>query len=158
MTSNFNVLLLNGPNLNLLGIREIKKYGNHSLSDVIKKLELLSSKLKIKLIHFQSNAESDLINCIHQNKNKINYIIINPGALAHTSISLRDALLSVNIPFIEIHITNIYKREKFRHHSYLSDISSGIICGLGIEGYLLALQVINKKLKSFINSNNTVKS
>lgn len=146
--SNFHILVLNGPNLNLLGLRETEKYGNTTLIEIIKKLKILANKLKIKLSHIQSNAEHVLIDNIHKYKDNINFIIINPAALSHTSIALRDALLGVNIPFIEIHISNIYKREKFRHKSYLSDIAVGVICGLGVYGYYFALEMAVKKLSS----------
>ncbi|WP_343187649.1 type II 3-dehydroquinate dehydratase [Buchnera aphidicola (Periphyllus koelreuteriae)] len=142
-----NILLLNGPNLNLLGNREKKIYGKLSLSNLLKKLIKYSKKLSINLIHLQSNAEHILIDKIHNSKkDKINYIIINPAAFTHTSIALRDALLAVNIPFIEIHISNIYARENFRAHSWLSDISNGIICGLGVDGYKWALKTAIKRL------------
>ncbi|WP_343183414.1 type II 3-dehydroquinate dehydratase [Buchnera aphidicola] len=142
-----NILLLNGPNLNLLGSREKKIYGKISLSNLLKKLIKYSKKLSINLMHLQSNAEHILIDKIHNSKkDKINYIIINPAAFTHTSIALRDALLAVNIPFIEIHISNIYARENFRAHSWLSDISNGIICGLGVDGYKWALKTAIKRL------------
>ncbi|NIG99277.1 MAG: type II 3-dehydroquinate dehydratase [Buchnera aphidicola (Periphyllus acericola)] len=140
------ILLLNGPNINLLGTREKEIYGNISLSILLKKLINYSLKKSIILTHLQSNAEHVLIEKIHSSKNKINYIIINPAAFTHTSIALRDSLLAVQIPFIEIHISNIYSRENFRSHSWLSDISNGVICGLGIDGYKLALKIAIKRL------------
>lgn len=146
--SNIHILLLNGPNLNLLGTREHKKYGTVTLVEIIKKLTLLADKLKVKLSHIQSNAEHTLIDCIHKNKDVIDYIIINPAAFTHTSIAIRDAILAINIPFIEIHISNIYKREMFRKKSYFSDIASGIICGFGICGYYWALQMAVKNLSN----------
>jgi 3-dehydroquinate dehydratase-2 len=146
MKNKFNILLLNGPNLNLLGTREKNIYGEQSFSSLIKELIKYSKKLKIHLIHTQSNAEHVLIDKIHDLKNKINYIIINPAAFAHTSIALRDSLLAVKIPFIEVHISNIYSRESFRAHSWISDISSGIICGLGTDGYKWALKTAVKRL------------
>ncbi len=139
-------MLLNGPNLNLLGFREPDKYGHTTLDDVIVYLSDMASKMGIKLNHFQSNAENELIDCIHQARENTDFILINPAALTHTSIALRDALLAINIPFIEIHLSNIYSREPFRHHSYLSDISVGVICGLGVEGYYFALQAAVKLL------------
>lgn len=145
---NFHILLLNGPNLNLLGIREPKKYGTVTLIDVIKTLKILANQLKVKITHMQSNAEHILIECIHKYKDKIDYIIINPAAFTHTSIALRDSILAVNIPFIEVHISNIYKREKFRTHSYFSDIASGVICGFGTNGYSCALQMAVKSLSN----------
>ncbi|NIH41296.1 MAG: type II 3-dehydroquinate dehydratase [Buchnera aphidicola (Periphyllus aceris)] len=140
------ILLLNGPNINLLGTREKKIYGNISLPILLKKLINYSLKKSIVLTHLQSNAEHILIEKIHSSKNKINYIIINPAAFTHTSIALRDSLLAVQIPFIEIHISNIYSRENFRSHSWLSDISNGVICGLGLDGYKLALKIAIKRL------------
>ncbi len=142
----FNILLINGPNLNLLGIREPNKYGSLMLNDIILNLKNIASKLKINFSHFQSNAENELIDKIHQSYKKINFLIINPGAYTHTSIAIRDALLAVNIPFIEIHISNIYSREKFRHYSYFSDIAVGVISGLGPEGYYVALKIAFKYL------------
>lgn len=141
-----HILLLNGPNLNLLGNREIEKYGSINLYEIIENLKKLSKKLKVKLSHIQSNAEHILIENIHQAQNNVNFIIINPAAFTHTSIAIRDAILSVKIPFIEIHISNIYSREKFRHNSYFSDIAEGVICGFGAEGYFLALKMAVKKL------------
>ncbi|CAL4323874.1 3-dehydroquinate dehydratase [Buchnera aphidicola (Neophyllaphis podocarpi)] len=142
-----NVLILNGPNLNLLGIREKNIYGNFTIEELIKITTKEAKKLNIKLFHIQSNAEHILIDEIHKCMNYINFIIINPAGLSHTSISLRDALLSVNIKFIEVHISNIYKREEFRKNSYISDIADGIICGFGINSYLLALKASAELLK-----------
>jgi len=143
-----NVLILNGPNLNLLGKREVDIYGNETLSDLSKILHKEAKLLNISLDFFQSNAEHCLIEKIHLGLNKIDFIIFNPAAFTHTSIALRDAILSVNIPFIEVHISNIYSRENFRSHSWFSDISSGIICGFGFDGYLWALRSISKRLQT----------
>jgi|TARA_B110000305_G_scaffold204612_1_gene234272 3-dehydroquinate dehydratase-2 len=141
-----NFLLLNGPNLNLLGTREPKIYGSTTLSDVEAKLTEIAKTEGHELESFQSNAEHDLVDKIHEAKNKeVRCIIFNPGAFTHSSIALRDALSGVNIPFIEIHISNIYNREDFRQHSYLSDIAEGVVSGLGVEGYELALKVALKK-------------
>ncbi|CRK85599.1 3-dehydroquinate dehydratase [Candidatus Providencia siddallii] len=140
MIKNTKILLLNGPNLNLLGIREPDKYGNITLSKIIAKLTKKSADLNVTLNHFQSNAEHQLIDRIHTAQNNIDFILINPSAFTHTSIALRDAILSVCIPYIEIHITNIYAREIYRQNSYFSDKAIGIICGLGADGYLFALQ------------------
>lgn len=141
-----NFLLLNGPNLNLLGTREPKIYGSTTLSDVEAKLTEIAKTEGHELESFQSNAEHDLVDKIHDAKNKeVRCIIFNPGAFTHSSIALRDALSGVNIPFIEIHISNIYNREDFRQHSYLSDIAEGVVSGLGVEGYELALKVALKK-------------
>lgn len=147
MKKNINVLLINGPNLNLLGTRETDIYGNSTLPDLLNSLQKKSKKLNILLEHIQSNAEHILIEKIHSSKNNIDYIIINPAAFTHTSIAIRDALIAVNIPFIEVHISNIYAREHFRSHSWLSDISKGVICGLGLDGYHWALQTIYNRVK-----------
>lgn len=145
----FKILLINGPNLNLLGIREPKQYGNKKLSNIIVDLNKTANSLNIKLDHFQSNSEYKLINCIHYSyDNKTNFIIINPAAFTHTSIALRDALLAVNISFIEVHLSNIFKREKFRHYSYFSDIAIGVICGFGVRGYHMSLQMAHEYLSA----------
>lgn len=134
------VLVLNGPNLNLLGAREPGRYGTETLQTVLQRLTEQAKAAGTGLEAFQSNAEHELIEHIHQaGQRGIAYIIINPGALTHTSIALRDALLGVGIPFIEVHITNVHAREPFRRHSYLSDIAAGVISGLGPLGYELAL-------------------
>ncbi|ANZ22602.1 3-dehydroquinate dehydratase [Buchnera aphidicola (Diuraphis noxia)] len=146
MKQNKNILIVNGPNLNLLGTREIEIYGHLSLLDLLEKLEKEAKKLNFKLQHLQSNAEHVLIDTIHASKNKIDYIIINPAAFTHTSIAIRDALISVDIPFIEVHISNIYSRENFRSHSWLSDISKGVISGLGVDGYIWALKTIFNRI------------
>lgn len=138
--------MINGPNLNLLGTRETDIYGHITLSQLIENMIKKSKKNNILLDHIQSNAEHILIDKIHAAKNKIDYIIINPAAFTHTSIAIRDALIAVNIPFIEVHISNIFARDKFRSHSWLSDISQGVICGLGIDGYYFALQTISNRL------------
>ena len=139
-------MLLNGPNLNLLGTREPEIYGSESLDDIEANLTEISKKNNCELLCHQSNAEHELVNFIHDAKSQnVNCILINPGALTHSSIALRDALAGVNIPFIEVHISNIYSREEFRKNSYLSDIAEGVISGLGIQGYELALDVAIKK-------------
>lgn len=134
------LLLLNGPNLNLLGRREPERYGRTSLAQVVTRLEDRARALGHSLESFQSNTEGTLIDRVQQALDDgTDFILINPGALTHTSIGLRDALLAVARPFIEIHLTNIHAREPFRHHSYLSDVALGVICGLGDVGYDLAL-------------------
>jgi|TARA_B100000809_G_scaffold266600_1_gene330169 3-dehydroquinate dehydratase-2 len=141
-----NFLLLNGPNLNLLGTREPEIYGTTSLSDIEKKLTVICSQEKHSLDSFQSNAEHSLVDKIHDAKQaEVKCIIFNPGAFTHSSIALRDALSGIDIPFIEVHISNIYSREDFRQKSYLSDIAEGVISGLGVEGYELALAVAIKR-------------
>ena len=146
MTTKFKILVLNGPNLNMLGKREPTLYGSQSLEDIIDQLSNVAEKQSIELFHLQSNSESDLINRIHLAHKSIDFIIINPAAYTHTSIAIRDALLSVSIPFIEVHLSNVHAREDFRKHSYLSDIAQGVICGLGASGYGFALEAANQWL------------
>jgi 3-dehydroquinate dehydratase-2 len=134
-----NILLLNGPNLNMLGQREPEKYGTQTLQDIVDDLQAQAASSEVQLTHFQSNAESALIDRIHSAMGNIDAIIINPAAFTHTSVALRDALLSVNIPFIEVHLSNVHAREPFRHHSYFSDVAAGVIVGMGAIGYSLAL-------------------
>ncbi|TDJ60181.1 MAG: type II 3-dehydroquinate dehydratase [Proteobacteria bacterium] len=134
------ILLINGPNLNLLGEREPQTYGPTGLRDIERHLAARAAAAGAELNAFQSNAEHELIDAIHAAKAQgVGFIIINAGAFTHTSIALRDALLGVAIPFIEVHITNVYAREAFRHRSYLSDIATGVITGLGVQGYEFAL-------------------
>ncbi|MFP3013468.1 MAG: type II 3-dehydroquinate dehydratase [Arsenophonus sp. NC-QC1-MAG3] len=140
MEKKFHILLLNGPNLNMLGTREPAFYGAFTLQDIVNKMSQKAKQLGVKLSHFQSNAEHELINEIHKVQRKIDFILINPSALTHTSVALRDAMLSVDTPFYEIHITNIHAREPFRRHSYISDIANGVICGFHYDGYIFALE------------------
>jgi 3-dehydroquinate dehydratase-2 len=146
MTDKFHILLLNGPNLNLLGTREPEKYGKTTLAEIVSDLTTQAEALNVKMSHLQSNAEHALIDRIHEAKGNVDYIVINPAAFTHTSVALRDALLAVSIPFIEVHLSNVHAREPFRHHSYLSDIAAGVICGLGVDGYSWALQTAVKRL------------
>jgi len=141
------IMLVNGPNLNLLGSREKDKYGSHSFEHLITGLKKHAKDKKIKLVDFQSNSEGAIIDFIHAHGRSSKAMILNPGAYTHTSVAIRDAILSVEIPFIEIHITNVYQRESFRHHSYFKDIAIGQIVGLGIQGYFLALDYLAKKLE-----------
>lgn len=135
------ILVLHGPNLNLLGTREPEVYGFTTLEDINIALQEASQNTGHHLQLLQSNAEYELIDRIHDAKKEgVDFIIINPAAFTHTSVALRDALAGVGIPFIEVHISNVFAREPFRHHSYLSDIAQGVICGLGTQGYNLALQ------------------
>jgi len=135
------ILVIHGPNLNLLGTREPQHYGSTTLADIDKQLANSAKNAGAELTSVQSNAEHELIDHIQNAvKNKIDFIIINPAAFTHTSIALRDALAATNTPFIEVHLSNIYKREEFRHRSYFSDIALGVISGLGAQGYDLALQ------------------
>ncbi len=141
-------LLLNGPNLNLLGTREPEIYGSETLKDIENNLQKIAEENNSKVICHQSNAEHELVDFIHAAKSEaVQCIIINPGALTHSSIALRDALSGIGLPFIEVHISNIYAREDFRQKSYLSDIAEGVISGLGVEGYELALRTALKKFK-----------
>jgi 3-dehydroquinate dehydratase-2 len=134
------ILVLHGPNLNLLGTREPHIYGSTTLADINLQLQELCRERGHHLQVLQSNAEYELIDRIHDAAREgVNFIIINPAAFTHTSVALRDALAGVAIPFIEVHISNVFAREPFRHHSYLSDIARGVICGLGVQGYQLAL-------------------
>jgi 3-dehydroquinate dehydratase-2 len=134
------LLLLNGPNLNLLGTREPEVYGAATLADIEKAAVAQAAAAGAQLECFQSNHEGALIDRIHAARAEgVDTIVINPGGLTHTSVALRDALAGVAIPFLEVHISNIYKREEFRHHSYLSALAVGTICGLGTEGYRLAI-------------------
>jgi len=136
-----HILVLNGPNLNLLGTREPEIYGSDGLNDIMNRLSEMAESQGHKLSSFQNNAEHELVNRIHAAKDEqANFIIINPAAFTHTSVAIRDALLGVDIPFIEVHLSNVFKREEFRQHSFFSDIAVGVISGLGAQGYELALQ------------------
>lgn len=142
-----NILLVNGPNLNLLGTREPEVYGSTTLADVEQAALAQATAAGARLSSFQSNHEGALIDRIHAAKAEgIDAIIINPGGLTHTSVALRDALAGVALPFVEVHISNVHQRESFRHHSYLSGIAVGVICGLGVEGYRAAIEFALKKL------------
>ena len=146
MAVKFHILLLNGPNLNMLGTREPEKYGPLTLAEIVNRLTSEAAALNVSLDHLQSNAEYALIDRIHQAKDNVDYILINPAAFTHTSVAIRDALLAVNIPFIEIHLSNVHAREPFRQHSYLSDVAAGVICVLLADGYSYALQTAVKRL------------
>lgn len=136
-----NILVLHGPNLNLLGSREPEVYGNDTLDEINRSLSKLAKDAGANLVNFQSNSEAELINRIQQAiENKIDFIIINPAAFTHTSVALRDALAAARVPFIEVHLSNIFTREIFRRESYFSDLALGVISGLGAKGYLLALE------------------
>lgn len=145
------ILILHGPNLNLLGQREVDHYGIETLDAINVNLLNLANQLGHLIDIKQSNSESFLIEQIHQSL-KADFIIFNPAGLTHTSVVLRDALLAVNKPFIEVHLSNIYRRETFRHHSYFSDIAVGVISGLGAEGYLCALRYAHHYLTHLTNS------
>ncbi|MCK5888514.1 MAG: type II 3-dehydroquinate dehydratase [Methylococcales bacterium] len=141
------ITLLNGPNLNLLGIREPGHYGHQTLDDIKNSLTDLAKKHGHQLAFYQSNAEYEIIETIHQAfQDEVDFIIINPAAFTHTSVAIRDALLATKIPFIEVHLSNVHARESFRAHSYFSDIAVGVICGLGASGYELAFQAAHQIL------------
>jgi|TARA_B100000767_G_C19771963_1_gene540527 3-dehydroquinate dehydratase-2 len=142
------ILLLHGPNLNLLGSREPDQYGTDTLAAINQRLESIASQQGFVLNSFQSNSESDLIEKLHLARDNTDFVIINPAALTHTSIALRDALLGIAVPFIEVHLSNIYSREDFRHTSYLSDIAVGVISGLGAYSYELGLAAAIEQLKN----------
>lgn len=142
------ILVLNGPNLNMLGIREPGHYGSVGLDSINQNLTDLAYAQGHVLDCFQSNSETALIEKIHQSYQIVDFIIFNPAAFTHTSVALRDALSAVSIPFIEIHLSNVHKRESFRHHSYFSDIAEGVITGLGAQGYELALQYAMNSFKN----------
>lgn len=141
------ILLLHGPNLNLLGRREPDKYGHATLASIVGDLEAIAQAAGHELLSFQSNAEHALIDRIHAaREDGTAFILINPAAFTHTSIALRDALLAVALPFIELHLSNVHAREPFRQHSYFSDIAVGVICGFGAHSYSLALQAALQRL------------
>jgi 3-dehydroquinate dehydratase II len=142
------LLVLHGPNLNLLGAREPEIYGRETLADINNALAQRAQAAGHELAWYQSNAEHELIGRIHQARDEqIAFILINPGAFTHTSVALRDALAAVAIPFIELHMSNVHAREPFRHHSYLSDLALGVICGFGSDSYRLALDAVLAKLE-----------
>jgi len=141
------LLLLNGPNLNLLGTREPGLYGTTTLPEIEQELADAARSLGHTLNSFQSNSESELVDRIQQEKQGTDFILFNPGAFSHTSLALRDAILAVDIPFIEIHISNVHAREEFRQKSFFSDVALGTIIGLGPQGYKLALQAAHEYLQ-----------
>jgi len=135
-----NILVLHGPNLNLLGEREPEQYGSTTLDAINKMLARRAAAAGVALTVYQTNIEGDLVSRIQQARNEaVDFIIINPAAFTHTSVALRDALAAVRIPFIEVHLSNVYRREEFRRHSYVTDLAAGVISGLGAKGYELAL-------------------
>lgn len=144
-----NILVLNGPNLNMLGTREQNIYGHETMADIQKQCESYASGLSIKVEFWQSNSEGELVSWIQQSMAAYQGVIINAGAYSHSSIAIMDALKILTVPVIEVHLSNIYKREEFRHHSYISRVADVVICGAGSHGYTLALQamvgLLNKK-------------
>jgi 3-dehydroquinate dehydratase-2 len=141
------ILIINGPNLNLLGTREPHIYGATTLNDVISQAQTHAKSLSAEVEAFQSNHEGAIVDRLHSARGKVDAVIINAGAYTHTSVAIRDALLAVDIPFIEVHITNVHAREAFRHHSYLSDKAEAVICGLGTFGYTAAVECAAKHMK-----------
>ena len=136
-----NILVVNGPNLNLLGSRETHRYGKDTLAAINARLASRAREAKVRLTTYQSNSESELVDRVQQaRRDKVDFIIINPAAYTHTSVALRDALAAVGIPFVEVHLSNVFARESFRRESYFTDIAVGIISGLGAQGYELALE------------------
>jgi len=143
------ILVLHGPNLNMLGMREPEVYGTTTLKEIDEQIKLFAETAGHKLVSFQSNAEHELVDRIQSAKTKnIDFIIINPGAFTHTSIAIRDAFLSVSIPFIEVHLSNVFAREEFRKHSYLSDIAVAVVSGMGAFGYEVALQAAEQLIET----------
>jgi 3-dehydroquinate dehydratase-2 len=148
-TGKTSILVLHGPNLNLLGLREPEHYGKATLESINRQLSAQAQQAGMDLESFQSNSEAELVGKVQSLAvNKVDFILINPAAFTHTSVALRDALSAVKIPFIEVHLSNVHAREAFRHHSYFSDIAVGVICGLGAQGYSLALEYALNALSS----------
>ena len=142
------IIILNGPNLNLLGEREKNQYGTETLHDIEKNCKVFAEKNKINLSFFQSNIEGELVNQIQDSRNNQDGLIINAGGYTHTSVAIHDALKILKIPIIELHISNVYNREDFRHKSLISKVAKGVICGFGARGYLMSLEAIIKILKN----------
>ena len=141
------IIILNGPNLNLLGEREKSQYGNETLEDIEKNCSVFAGKNNLELTFFQSNIEGELVEKIQNSRNEQDGLIINAGGYTHTSVAIHDALKILKIPIIELHISNIYNREDFRHKSLISKIAKGVICGFGADGYIMALDAIKKNSK-----------
>lgn len=146
------ILIINGVNMNMLGLRETEKYGTMTLKDLEKELYAFSFEIGIDIETFQSNFEGEIVEKIHQTKDNFDGIIINAGAYTHTSVAIRDAISAVNIPTVEVHMTNIYKREEFRHHSYIAPVCIGQISGFGINSYKLGL----KAVVDYLNTNDNI--
>ena len=143
-----NILVIHGPNLNLLGTREPEVYGSQTLADVNQHLQQQAQEWGLALETYQSNHEGEIVEAIHRARGRHQAIIINPAAFTHTSVAVRDVLAGVAIPFIEVHLSNVHQREPFRHHSFMSDLAVGVICGLGAYGYEAALSYWAQKLKA----------
>ncbi|MCI7785067.1 MAG: type II 3-dehydroquinate dehydratase [Succinivibrio sp.] len=140
MLAKYSILVVNGPNLNMLGVREPEIYGHETLKDLEKMLQNVADELDVKIEFYQSNHEGDIVDTIQQSYKKVDFILLNAGAYTHTSGAIRDALAGIDMPFYEIHISNVHKREEFRHHSFLSDVAVGVIVGFGLDGYEFALR------------------
>ena len=136
----YSILIVNGPNLNMLGVREPEIYGHETLKDLEKMLQNVADELDVKIEFYQSNHEGDIVDTIQQSYKKVDFVLLNAGAYTHTSVAIRDALAGIDMPFYEIHISNVHKREEFRHHSFLSDVAVGVIVGFGLDGYEFALR------------------
>lgn len=145
------LLLINGPNLNLLGTREPQVYGADTLAQIVDRVTARAQSAGVLIQHIQSNAEHGLIEAVHAARGHADFILVNPGAYTHTSIALRDAFAAVAIPFIELHLSNVHAREPFRRHSYLSDLAVGVITGFGAQSYLLALDAALARLPAAVN-------
>jgi len=143
-----DILVINGPNLNMLGTREPQIYGRETLKDLQALISAKAAELEVRVEFFQSNHEGAIVDRIQEARGKSDFILLNAGAYTHTSVAIRDALSGVDIPFYEIHISNVHRREEFRHHSYLSGIAEGVICGFGLNGYLYALENAAALLRS----------
>ena len=141
------IIILNGPNLNLLGEREKNQYGTFTLNDIQKDCKIFADKNDINVTFFQSNIEGEIVEKIQNSRNDQNGLIINAGGYTHTSVAIHDALKIIKIPIIELHISNIYNREDFRHKSLISKVARGVICGLGVDGYIMSLEAMNKFVK-----------
>ncbi len=143
-----DILVINGPNLNMLGTREPQIYGRETLKDLQALISAKAAELEVRVEFFQSNHEGAIVDRIQEARGKSDFILLNAGAYTHTSVAIRDALSGIDIPFYEIHISNVHRREEFRHHSYLSGIAEGVICGFGLNGYLYALENAAALLRS----------
>jgi 3-dehydroquinate dehydratase-2 len=148
MTSVLHIQVVHGPNLNMLGLREPAVYGTQTLAEINQSLETVARSLGVQLECFQSNSEGALVDCIQASFGQRDGLLINPGAYTHTSVALRDAIAAVGLPTVEVHLSNIHKREAFRHHSYIAPVALGQICGFGADSYLLGLQALVNHLKS----------
>lgn len=146
MAARPTILVVNGPNLNLLGTREPDIYGHDTLADVERLVRERAGQLGYDVDFFQSNHEGEIIDRIHANRGVASGIVINPGAFTHTSVAIRDAILGVSLPVVEVHVTNVHAREKFRHHSYISDIAIAVLAGAGVAGWVYGVEILDRKL------------